>query len=211
MGWPGWATPVPAAAATSRQHRYGGSVVNAAILLISTAWLAGGDPVVTCGCGCTGGACATCDSGCGCDCGCNCGCNCGCCECRPPGLIRRVLLALRRPDCCGCCGCCGCGCECRPVGVIQRVLRALPRPTCCGCDCGCDCGCGCADGGCAASAHGAPAHGTPATPLPAAPEKIAPPKEPAKDTKPMGVLTPGMETAPIVSPNAEVNEGISPF
>jgi hypothetical protein len=157
------------------------TLVNAAFLLVTTAWFAGADPAPATHAapagsvasapvagGCYGGA--TCNDGCGC-------CDC-CCK---PSLLQR----LRARKCCNSCDCCNtcatpccntnccdnvsghcgscCDCCCKP-SLLQR-LRARK---CC-CDSCCD---GCGYNGCGSSVGGAGA--PPATMPSAEPIKVLP-------------------------------------
>jgi hypothetical protein len=140
---------------------YGGSIVNAAFLLISTAWFAGADaahaptpaPVVAEAPGGCGGG------GCGDSC-CNSCCN-TCCECRCRQYrcftIRIPMLFNRccSPCCdCGCntgcdsgCGGCGgccttcCECRCRQYRCLTIRIPQLFNRGCCCTPCCDTCGC----------------------------------------------------------------------
>lgn len=122
-----------------RRPEHGGEIVNAAFLLLTSAWFVGADPAPAAApapahpappaaaCGGCGGCC----------------CDCGCCCCRP--TLRERLDAFMNAcgSCCNC-GCCGCGCCdcccCKPTlrDRIDAFLNACGAPRCCGC-CNCCC------------------------------------------------------------------------
>ncbi len=116
--------------------------MNAAFLLVTTAWIAGADapppaapppaaaPVYSVGHGgCAGGGCGTCG-------GCT---TCGGCDscCESEGLLSKLKGLFHRNDCgCGCDS--GCGCE--SEGLLSRFKHR--SDCCCSTGCGCTTGCG---------------------------------------------------------------------
>jgi hypothetical protein len=143
------------------------SLVNAAFLLVTSAWLAGGDaaaaapvaataapivssaPCSSCGGSSSYGGCNSCDSGCGCE---------------KEGFFARLRAKFARGGECGC-GCesassCGCAaaaptCGCEKEGFFSRLKGRFHRESECGCasapvqtSCGCasTSACGCESG-----------------------------------------------------------------
>ncbi len=115
--------------------------MNAAFLLVTTAWIAGADaaappakptpqpaaPVYSVGTGgCTGGGCGGCDS-CG-DCGCDSG--------HGGGLFSKLKARLHRSDDCGC----DSGCGGHGGGLLSRFKGFGHKNDC---DTGCGCGSSC--------------------------------------------------------------------
>jgi hypothetical protein len=173
--------------------------VNAAFLLVTTAWLAGADPVpppahpapapVASSASCDG----CCNDDCGCgghklfgklkglfhrDCGCDTGCNTGCDTCGH-GHAWGGGWGHKSADC-GCNDDCGCGGH-----KLFGKLKGLFHRGDCGCDtCGCD-SCG-ANGAIAPAPAGAVAPR--AEPIPA--PKEAPKKMPNAPAKKVEALTP---------------------
>jgi hypothetical protein len=195
----------------------GGSIVNAAFLLVTTAWLTGADPAPTAapaapapvvssanyggaGCGCSGGCGDTCgDTGCGCGGlfgklkgrfhhGGDCGCETACDSCGGHHGFK-----LRRHNECGCETANECGCE--RQRLCDRLKGWFHRRGECGCGEGCGGGCGgCGDGSCAnggVTTYAAPGLAPRAEPIPA-PKGTEPAKRMPSDTpmKKVGALAP---------------------
>ena len=153
---------------TSREN-----TVNAAFLLVTTAWLAGaGDccggsaPVVSsCGSCCTSSCNSCCDTGCS------------------AGLLERLRARFHQNDCCNTCNdCCNtCNDCCEKPGLLDR-LRARFHNDCCDscCDsCGSSC-CGSTAAPAAAPAKEMPKGETPPAP---APEKTQLDDQPVGEAK----------------------------
>lgn len=134
------------------------TLVNAAFLLVTTAWFAGADaapaaaaapaasavtapatigtPITSgvaggvVGGSCGGGGGAGCSSGCGGDCGCGCETDC-CCK---PSCLQRLMARCHRNKCCDCCNTC----------------NTCATTSCCntGCNSGCGSSCGNVSCGC---------------------------------------------------------------
>jgi hypothetical protein len=191
--------------------------VNAAYLMLTTAWLAGADPAPAPAAPAAPVVSAPIGGGCGGGCGCATD---ACCE--KEGFFAKLKAKFHKNDC-------GCGCEqaptcCAPKPVCcpapKPVCCPAPAPTCChaapvscGCDeckpslcerikakfkkskdCGCDSGCG----GCSTCGGGviggAPAEAIPAKPAPGAAPQAMP--------KPAGsVMMNGMIVTPVVAPH----------
>lgn len=211
--------------------------MNAAFLLVTTAWLAGSGPapshgVIQTSC-CGGGHAAVASSGCG---G-GCGSSWESADCCKPGLIQRLRDKIFRRDCGGCDTCAtahtSCGDCCEREGLLSR-LRGMFHRTKCTDPCADTCGGGC--NGCGSvshvPAHVAPGHVVPggAVPgqMPRAPDKPEPlpaPKggepaarplpKPAGDTvrviPPQPVAAPVLEVTPTTAPKAVTPGARSPF
>jgi hypothetical protein len=202
--------------------------VNAAFLMLTTAWLAGADaaptppappaPVVS----------APIGGGCGGGCGCATD---ACCE--KPKLLDRIKAKFHKNDC-------GCGCEaptcCAPKPVCcpapKPVCCPAPKPVCCApaptcchaaptCGCGCEeprvklldkikakfhknecceSSCGCGGCGCGgAISTGAPAEAIPTKPAPGGAPMPKPPSGAAMNTT-------GMIVTPVVAPRLSTEQ-----
>lgn len=185
--------------------------MNAAFLLVTTAWFAGADPAPATSAAPHAGAVASTPVGGGC-CGGSSGCANSCCDCCDSCCKPSLLQRLRARRCCqtNCCECCdtcattsssccnnvscgctsSCDCCCKP-GLLQR-LRA--RRSCC-CDSCCDSCCGTGVGG-----SSAPAVMPSAEPLKTLPKESTPKKSGAVQSHGLG-LTPasssnGLEANP---------------
>ncbi len=143
--------------------------MNAAFLLVTSAWLAGGDappaappappaavttaPVVSSApsAGCAGGGCGGCSS---CDSGCGCGCE------EHEGLFAKLKAKFARGGCgceaapsCGCEAAPSCGCE-EKEGFLSRLKNKCKGWGSSSCGCGCEtkvehsCGCAASSCGC---------------------------------------------------------------
>jgi hypothetical protein len=209
--------------------------VNAAFLLMTTAWIAGADaaaptappakpaaaPVYSVGTGgCAGGGCTGCDA-CGCESegffsklkarfhhGSDCGCDSGC---GSEGVFSKMKGHTHKSDC-GCdSGCGGCGSPCdsggHSGGGLREKLRGLFNKHGSS-DCGCDCG-GCTSG-----------YGTPVPHGGMKPEPLGTPKEELKKLPSGDIKNPEKKPGsvqlipqPVDAPHLDIapTSGKSPF
>ena len=166
--------------------------MNAAFLLVTTAWFAGADPAPATPATPHAGAVASTPVG-GCCGGAGCADSCGCCDCccSKPGLLQRLFA--RRCNSCDCCNtccdscattnCCGCDSCCDCCGKPGFFHRLRARHNCC-CNSCCDSCCG---DGC--GSHVAPAPMPGAEPIKTLPKDATPKKSGAAQSQNLG-LTP---------------------
>jgi hypothetical protein len=193
--------------------------VNAAFLLVTTAWFAGADaaPIKPAEKMPAPAAAAVVDGGC---CGGGCGTSdCGCekegflakCRNKMKGLFNRNKCGCEAAPSCGscapapaACGSCGSSCgscdSCESFGdKLRGKLKGLFGRKHCGCDSGCDSGCGASYGPAAPAGEKMPAPKT-ADPGKKMPTGVEPPFKPV-----------GLERAPAVIPNVTVESEKSPY
>jgi|GEM_PF-3557960 hypothetical protein len=176
------------------------TLVNAAFLLVTTAWFAGADPAPATSAAHPGAVASAPVAG-GCCGGAACTDNCGCCDCCcKPSLWQR----LRARRCCNCCECCDtcattncctsscgshvscdCGSCCEPCCCKPSFLQRLRARRCC-CDSCCDSCCG---NGCGSGAAAPPAAMPSAEPIKVLPKETTPKKSGAVQSHNQG-LTP---------------------
>ena len=195
--------------------------MNAAFLVLTTAWLAGAEaapaappknpPATAAPAGSCSGSCGAC-----------------CDSCGRERLIDRLRSRFHRGDCCDSCKPAKCDSCCERERLIDRLRSRFHRGDCCdSCKSSCgacnDCGCGrerlidrirarfhrngCCDDCCGSAG---PAKG---------PEQIGPPKEtpkkmPSSEPPKVGAITPSLDVTPVTAPRANQTietETKSPF
>jgi hypothetical protein len=202
--------------------------VNAAYLMLTTAWLAGADPVPATPAPVAAAPVVSAPIGGGCGGGCNSGCGCAaetsCCE--RESKWAKIKAKFKKHS--------SCGCEESCAAPVQHTCCSAPAPTCCNaapvsCGCGCeegkgkqlwgklkgkfkkhnDCGCGCESScnscGCGGSGgviNGGIISGPTAEPIPAKPAPGAAPMP-----KPAGsVMSNGVIVTPVVAPRLSADQ-----
>jgi hypothetical protein len=198
--------------------------VNAAYLLLTSAWLAGADaapaapapaastPVVASGscCGNSGG-CSSCADSCGCekvkfwdkwkgkfhknDCGCQP--TCGCAAPAPTCGCAAPVHHVHAAPSCGCAPAPSCGCDdgCGKVRLWDRMKAKFHK------DCGCESSCSTCGGGC--SSCGAPAAAPTGEAVPVAPKAGEAPKKMPTSTAPMTMNGIGVDATPVAAPRLD--------